>query len=138
MTDRDTENRIIELRARGKSYSTIASELKIGKQTALDVCKKYKEQIATLQALELEQLYEEQRITSTERITAIASLMQRVREEIDSRDLSQVPTEKLIDIYLKQASALKEEIIEPNFQSSEEQSRDRKEREYLDRLTATP
>ena len=137
MTDRDTENRIIELRARGKSYSTIASELKIGKQTALDVCKKYKEQIATLQALELEQLYEEQRITSTERITAIASLMQRVREEIDSRDLSQVPTEKLIDLYLKQASALKEEIIEPNFQSSEEQARDRQEREYLDRLTAT-
>ncbi len=138
MTDRDTENRIIELRARGKSYSTIASELKIGKQTALDVCKKYKEQIATLQALELEQLYEEQRITSTERITAIASLMQRVREEIDSRDLSQVPTEKLIDLYLKQASTLKEEIIEPNFQSTEEQNRDRQEREYLDRLTATP
>ena len=93
MTDRDTENRIIELRARGKSYSTIASELKIGKQTALDVCKKYKEQIATLQALELEQLYEEQRITSQERITAIASLMHRVREEIDRRDLTQVPTE---------------------------------------------
>jgi transcriptional regulator len=138
MTDRDTENRIIELRARGKSYSTIASELKIGKQTALDVCKKYKEQIATLQALELEQLYEEQRITSTERITAIASLMQRVREEIDSRDLSQVPTEKLIDLYLKQSSALREEIIEPNFQSTEEQNRDRQEREYLDRLTATP
>lgn len=138
MTDRDTENRIIELRARGKSYSTIASELKIGKQTALDACKKYKEQIATLQALELEQLYEEQRITSTERITAIASLMQRVREEIDSRDLSQVPTEKLIDLYLKQSSALREEIIEPNFQSTEEQNRDRQEREYLDRLTATP
>lgn len=138
MTDRDTENRIIELRARGKSYSTIASELKIGKQTALDVCKKYKEQIATLQALELEQLYEEQRITSTERITAIASLMHRVREEIDSRDLSQVPTEKLIDLYLKQSSALREEIIEPNFQSTEEQNRDRQEREYLDRLTATP
>ena len=138
MTDRDTENRIIELRARGKSYSTIASELKIGKQTALDVCKKYKEQIATLQALELEQLYEEQRITSQERITAIASLMQRVREEIDRRDLTQVPTEKLIDLYLKQSSALREEIIEPNFQSTEEQNRDRKEREYLDRLTATP
>ena len=138
MTDRDTENRIIELRARGKSYSTIASELKIGKQTALDVCKKYKEQIATLQALELEQLYEEQRITSHERITAIASLMQRVREEIDRRDLTQVPTEKLIDLYLKQSSALREEIIEPNFQSTEEQNRDRQEREYLDRLTATP
>lgn len=123
---------------RNKELEAKYYKIQIGKQTALDVCKKYKEQIATLQALELEQLYEEQRITSTERITAIASLMQRVREEIDSRDLSQVPTEKLIDLYLKQSSALREEIIEPNFQSTEEQSRDRKEREYLDRLTATP
>ena len=137
MTDRDTENRIIELRARGKSYSTIASELKRRQQTALDARTQYKEQIATLQALELEQLYEEQRITSQERITAIASLMHRVREEIDRRDLTQVPTEKLIDLYLKQASTLKEEIMEPNLQSSEEQARDRQEREYLDRLTAT-
>lgn len=138
MTDRDTENRIITLRARGKSYASIASEVKVSKQTALDTCKKYKEQIATLQALELEELYETQRITSTERITAIASLMQRVRAEIDSRDLSTIPTEKLIELYLKQTSALKEEIIEPTFKSSEEQSRERQEREYLDRLTATP
>lgn len=138
MTDRETENRIIELRARGKSYATIASELKVAKQTAVDVCKKYKEHIATLQALELEQLYEAQRITSTERITAIASLMRRVREEIDRRDLSTIPTEKLIELYLKQGAVLKEEIIEPSFKSTEEQSRDRQEREYLDRLTATP
>lgn len=79
MIDRDTENRIIELRARGKSYASIASELRIAKQTTIDVCKKYKEQIATLQAMELEQLYEAQRITHTERITSIASLMRRVR-----------------------------------------------------------
>lgn len=138
MIDRATENKIIELRAMGRSYASIASEVKVSKQTALDTCKKYKEQIATLQALELEELYETQRITSTERITALASLMQRVRAEIDSRDLSTIPTEKLIELYLKQASALKEEIIEPNFKSSEEQNRERQEREYLNRLTATP
>lgn len=46
-------------------------------------------------------------------------------------------TEKLIEPYLKQASALKEDIIEPTFKSSEEQNRDQQEREYLDRLTAT-
>lgn len=138
MIDRATENKMIELRAMGRSYASIASEVKVSKQTALDTCKKYKEQIATLQALELEELYETQRITSTERITALASLMQRVRAEIDSRDLSTIPTEKLIELYLKQASALKEEIIEPNFKSSEEQNRERQEREYLNRLTATP
>ena len=136
MTDKDTEEKIIRLRARGKSYATIATELRIGKQTAIDVCKKRKEQIATLEALELEELYEAQRITATERITAIASLMHRIREEIDRRDLKDIATDKLIELYLKQASTLKEEMIEPSFRSSEEQLREQRERKYLDRLTA--
>lgn len=135
--ERDTERQIIQLRARGKSYATIAKETGVAKQTAVDTCKKCKEEISTLQALELDELHETQRITYRERITALSSLMQRVREEIDRRDLTQVPTEKLIDLYLKQASSLREEIVEPSFKSSEEQARDRQEREYLDRLTAT-
>lgn len=135
--ERDTERRIIELRAQGKSYATIAKEADVAKQTAVDVCKKCKEEIATLQALEIDELHETQRVTYRERITALSSLMQRIRTEIDSRDLTQVPTEKLIDLYLKQASALKDEIIEPSFKSSEEQARDRQEREYLERLTST-
>lgn len=134
---KDTERRIIQLRARGKSYATIAKEAEVAKQTAIDVCKRSREEIANLQALEVEELHETQRVTYRERITALSSLMQRVREEIDRRDLTQVPTEKLIDLYLKQASALKDEIVEPSFKSSEEQARDRQEREYLDRLTAT-
>lgn len=135
--DKETERKIIELRARGKSYASIAKETKVAKQTAVDVCKKYKEEVAALQALEMDELHETQKVTYQERITALSSLMRRMREEIDRRDLTQVPTEKLIDLYLKQAAALKEEIIEPNFRSSEEQEKDRQEREYLDRLTAT-
>ena len=134
--DKIKESQIIELRAKGKSFATIASELKVGKQTAIDVCRKYREQIATLEALELEELYETQKITSTERIKDIASLMGRIREEIEGRDLKDIPTEKLIDLYYKQASILKEEIITPDFRSSEEQNRDRRERELLDSLTA--
>ena len=133
----DTERRILELRARGASYSTIATTTGVAKQTAVDVCARRKEELASLYAMELEQLHEEQRITYRERITALASLMRRTREEIERRDLTQVPTEKLIDLYIKQASALKEEMIEPNFRSREEQERDREEREYLDRLTDT-
>lgn len=135
--DRQTERNIIQLRARGKSYATIAKEADVAKQTAIDTCKRCKEEIATLQALEVEELHETQRVGYRERITALSTLMQRVREEIDRRDLTQVPTEKLIDLYLKQASALKDEVVEPSFKSSEEQARDRQEREYLDRLTAT-
>lgn len=136
--EKDTERKIIELRAQGKSYATIASETGVAKQTAIDACKRNKEEIATLHALEIDELHETQRVTYKERITALSSLTQRIREEIDRRDLTQVPTEKLIDLYIKQASALKDELIEPSFKSTEEQERDKQEREYLDRLTATP
>lgn len=125
---------ILTLRAKGKSYAAIANETGVAKQSTVDTCKRYRERIATLQALELEELYERQRITSTERIQAHATLMQRIREEIDSRPLTDIPTDKLIDLYLKEGAALREEIIEPNFKSSEEQERDRKEREYISGL----
>lgn len=135
--DKDTERKIIQLRAMGKSYATIARKAKVSKQTAIDTCRRCQEEIATLNALEIDELHETQKVGYSERITALSTLMHKVRGEIDRRDLSDVPTEKLIDLYLKQASALKEELIEPSFKSSEEQERDRKEREYLEALTAT-
>lgn len=133
----EQENRILLLRARGNSFASIAKEEKVSKQTAVDVCQRCKEQIAALHALELEEMYEEQRITSQERITAHANLLRRIREEIESRSLADIPTDKLIELHIKESAALKEELIEPNFKSTEEQERDRKERVLLDRLTSS-
>ena len=134
--DADKKRRILELRARGLSYAKISEEVAVAKQTAIDICKAQEEAIATLQALELEELYETHRITKRERIAAHASLLSRIRTEIESRNLTDVPTEKLIDLYIKTSSALSEEIIEPNFQSTEEQERDRKERAIIDSLSS--
>jgi intein-encoded DNA endonuclease-like protein len=126
--DNEKKGRILELRARGLSYAKISDEVKVAKQTAIDVCKAQTEQIATLEAIELETLYETHRITKRERIEAHASLLSRIRKELESRTLSDVPTDKLIDLAIKVSSALSGEIIEPNFQTTEEQERDRKER----------
>jgi len=131
----ETKNEIIKLRAKGLSFAKIAKETGVAKQTAVDVCKKSEEQIATLQALYLEELYETEQVSREERVKAHASLLRKIRDEIESRDLESVPTEKLIDLYLKAASTLKEDLIEPRFQSTEEQERERKERERLIRLT---
>lgn len=136
MLDREKENRIIELRAKGKSYTFIAQNIGVGKQTALDVCRKNKERVATLAAFELEEFYQKQKVTSEERVASLASLMRKIREELDKRDLSDVPTEKLIELYLKQAASLKEEIIEPKFSSSEEQILCIQERELLCKLSS--
>lgn len=127
---------IIRLRARGYSFAKIAKEVDVAKQTAVDTCKKSEERIATLKALYLEELYETEQISKEERIKAHSSLIRKIRDEIEGRDLEGVSTDKLIDLYLKASSTLKEELVEPNFQSTEEQTRDRKERELLDRLTS--
>lgn len=135
MLDADKKQQILTLRAKGKSYASIATEVGIAKQTAIDYCKENEETIATLKALELETLYESHHINKEARIEALSTLKDKLRQEIDRRDLADIPTDKLITLYLNTTAAIKDEAIEPNFQSSKEQERDRQERETLDRLT---
>lgn len=132
----EKRRRILELRAGGVSFSRIATEVGVSKQTAIDVCRKEEDTLAALHALEWDELLETHRITKIERITAHANLLRRIREEIEGRSLEDIPTEKLIDLYLKQSAALEEEIIEPTFKSSEEQERDKRERKFLEKFSS--
>ena len=134
MIDANTKLKIVELRARDYSIKRIADELGIAKQTVVDALQDMKEQVATLRAINLDELYESQAITAEARIRNLSSLTQRIKEELDGRDLTDVPTDKLIDLYIKTASALEERIIEPVFQSSQEQEEDREARKILDSI----
>ena len=66
MIDTQTKLRIVELRAGGKSMAKIAEEVGVAKQTVVDVCNDMKEEIASLHAMQLEALYEEQKISTEE------------------------------------------------------------------------
>ena len=77
--DADKKRRILELRARGYSYAKISDEVGVAKQTAIDLCKAQEETISTLEAIELEALYEQHRITKRERIAAHASFYRSLR-----------------------------------------------------------
>lgn len=127
--------RIIELRASGHSIEKIAKQGKVSKQTVVDVIRDGREKVAALEAIQLETLYEAQRITLTERIRNIASVYRKIQEEIEKRDLSEVPTEKLVDMYLKTSAQLSGAIVEPNFLSSSELEEARGDREALEKLS---
>lgn len=133
--DTDKKNEIITLRAKGYSFASIATKTGVAKQTAVDVCEKYREEVAALHALELDELYSKQKITSEERIKAHSELLRRIRTEIANRELTDIPTDKLIELSIKEAAALREELVTPTFKSKEQQDSDRKDRELLDRLT---
>ena len=122
--------RIIELRAEGLSYAKIAEALKISKQTAVDIVKDNQDQIATLQAVEMEALFDAERVNLRGRVEQLSALQARLREEIEQRDLSQVPTDKLINLFIKTNQALKEEVYTPEALSLSEQTREANKRSF--------
>ena len=132
----DTKERFIELRAQGWSFDKIAKELKVSKVALVDWAKEFEEEIANLKAVELEALYEKYYLLKEERIKTFGELLQKLRKEIDKRDLKDLSTDKLIDLYNKMFVLAKEEYIEPRFKSSSEIEEDKDNRELLDELTA--
>lgn len=131
MIEINSRLKIVELRAQGYSLKKIADKLGIAKQTVVDTVKEMKEEVASLQAIQLDALYEAEKITTEARIKNLSTLLRKIKKEIDSRDFSDVPTDKLVDLYIKTASTLEGLMVEPSFKSSQELSEERQAKEAL-------
>lgn len=131
----EQKEKFIELRAKGYSFDKIAKELGRAKQTLIDWSKELEEEIANLKALELEALYEKYYLLKETRLQTFGELLDKIKQEIDKRKLSDVTTEKLLELYLKYQAQIKEEIVEPVFKSSEEVQDEKTDRELLGELT---
>lgn len=132
----EVKQRFIELRAQGMSFDKIAQKLNKAKQTLIDWSKELEEEIANYKALELEALYESCYLLKEARLKQFGGIVNKLTEELQGRDLSDVPTDKLLDLYLKYSDKVKEEIVEPSFKTSEEIRENKIDRELLNGLTA--
>lgn len=117
-----TKEKFIDLRAQGYSYDKIAKELNKAKQTLIEWNKELQGVIAERRAYELENLYEAYKITKEGRLRSLGETINKLREEIARRDLSEVPTEKLLDLLLKYSSQIKDEVINEETTPIEESS----------------
>lgn len=115
MSDVATKQRFIELRAQGKSFAYIANEIQVSKTTLVDWSKDLTEEISNLRALELDALQEQYKIGREHRIKLYGEQLEAVREELKNRDLSDVPTVKLLELQLKTIEILKNEETMPLF-----------------------
>ena len=129
------KERFIELRAKGWSFDKIAKELSKAKQTLIDWSKELQDEIANRKALELEALYESYYLLKENRLQTFGAMLTKIKEEVERRDLSDVPTDKLLELLLKYNSQVKEEIVEPIYKSSQEIKEERQDRELLEELT---
>ena len=112
MHETDKQREFIEFRAKGFSYRSIAKRIKVAKSTLCIWQEKLKTQISVVHNDELEDLYEEYRITTISRIKRLGELLNRLENELKTRDLSDVSTDKLIQLYTMSMNALRAEIPE--------------------------
>jgi len=137
MEDIKTREEFIELRARGYSFDKIAGKLHLAKQTLIDWSKEFEEEIANLKAVELEALYEKYFLLKEKRLQTFGELLKRIKTELDKRKLKDIPTDKLLELLARYGALVKEDYIEPRFQTSEEIAEAREDKRTLGELTNT-
>ncbi len=120
METNEKKEKFIQLRAKGYSFDKIAKKLQMSKQTLIDWNKELEEEISNFKAMELELLYEKYYLTKEQRLQTFGVMLSRLKDEIDIRNLSEIPTDKLLELFLKYNDKVKEELIEPKFQDSNE------------------
>jgi hypothetical protein len=131
----ETKRRFIELRAKGYSFDKIAKELGKAKQTLLDWNRDLDQEIAQAKALELDSLYESYSLYKEARLKTLGEILLKLKKEVDKRDLTDLPTDRLLDLFLKYEGVVKESLVEPVFKSSREIEEEREDRLLLEELT---
>jgi len=121
MKEQDVKEKFIELRAKGLSFDKIAQKLKVSKQSLISWSKEFQTVIANLKAIELEALYDKYSLSKEGRISLFGEKLKAIKEELDKRDLSEIPTDKLFDLLIKYSNILKDETIETIFEETRDE-----------------
>jgi len=124
------------MRAKGYSYDKIAKKMKKSKVTLVDWGKELQEEIAAQKAIELEALYEKHYLLKEHRIKLFGDSLEKIKSELETRDLADISTYKLFDLLARYHSLLQDEFIEPVFKTKRETRTAKEERTILDNLTA--
>lgn len=132
----ETKEKFIELRAKGYSFDKIAKELGKAKQTLIDWSKDLEDEIANRKALEIEAIYEKYYLLKENRLQTFGGMLTKIKDEVERRDLSDVPTDKLLDLFLKYSNQIKDEVVETKFKTSTEIKEERMDKDLLEELTS--
>lgn len=103
------QERFITLRAGGDSYRTIAKKLRVSRGLLTKWEGELSEHISEAKRDRLETVYKEFGMLKESRIRSLGERLKRIEAELDKRDLSDVPSDKLLDLSLKYRATLREE-----------------------------
>lgn len=119
MKDAETKERFIELRAQEYSYEKIAELLEVSKRTLINWGAELSYEVENAKALRLEVLREKFVLSAESKIELWGELVDRLKQEIATRDLSQVETNKLLDMLIKTQDKLEGAFIIPKVRTED-------------------
>jgi hypothetical protein len=107
--DPSVVERFVELRSQGWSFARIATELNVSKPTLINWSRLHQHRIRNLQAIEIEAAAEQLKLSRRHCLNSLANDERRLREELASRDLKDIPTARLVQLIAslrKEANAI--------------------------------
>lgn len=110
----DERQQFIELRAKGYSFQKISDELDISKPTLMEWSKdiNINRDIQNQRTLVVDDLQERYAVTRRHRIEVFDEFLQKAKDELNKRDMTDVPTDRLISMVIKLSDTLKADETE--------------------------
>ena len=131
--DPDIRRRFIDMRAEGRSLLKCSEELGIAYNTALNWNKDDAELISRARSLLAEELYEKYFMAKQRRVALFGERLLAIKEELDKRDLSEIPTPKLFDMMIKCEERLKREEKDISYMTDDEITISQGKRDWLEK-----
>lgn len=103
----------IQLRAKGNSYSSIAQTLGISKSTCTSRERELKAEINAQKEEHLRELFSSYRLTKEARVEELGKSLDSINKALETKDLTELPADKLLDLKLRYEKELKAEYTEP-------------------------
>ena len=96
MKDQETQQKFVDLRARGRSFARIAEELQVSKRTLIEWSRKFQFEIQNQRAIELEALRERYLAPREEQVRHLGERLREVEAELAKRKVSELSTPRLL------------------------------------------
>ncbi|MGA3359871.1 MAG: hypothetical protein ABSC87_06660 [Halobacteriota archaeon] len=133
MKGAQTKQKFLELRAQGKSLRAIEIEIGINRATLAKWERECVGELKNLKAIERDAMREKYSLTKQAQLDLLGAQFTRLKEELEKRDLSDVPTPKLFELVLKYSTRLTEDFPAESISTEEELAEDKANREAFPR-----
>ena len=115
MHDQESQQKFVELRVQGRSFTRIASELNVSKRTLINWSRKFQFEIQNHRVVELEALQEKYLASREEQVARLGEQLTEVEEELKKRSMTDLSTLSLFTLAESLRRKIKQETGEVRF-----------------------